>query len=441
MITSSYSKKIFCHFHDKNEHTSLFKNLEDLTIFLTTGNKNYVYFEEETLLEHKNKFDRCYESGKYNIQKYITDNEENEIEYSHDEYSWNMDILNEKNFTLDNNEYKVKKGEDGEDVDVYVFDSIIDNNHESLKNKVKTYTIFGNESFVETVGHGTHVANTVAGKYYGIAKNINLHSVKVCEDEACPYVLESLVWFLQEIAPKCKRCVINISLGGPKFQIVDSVVYWPQTFEDFIINHISQYYNVIFVVAAGNEGLDITGFVGGYSCLNSPAGAKEVITVGAFNKNNEHSVFSSWGDCVDVYAPGEEVISAKIHSFNKYVKWAGTSMATPHVSGSIGVLWSNNLHLNSIDMKYKFLRYTLDADFENLDTTYFLNEGNRLYLQEEFEINNDNNDNIDGWKIVSIISILMCLCFICYFTCKKIYNILLKRRMTAHVELVEDDIL
>ena len=55
MISSSYSKKVYCHYHNNNQHKGLFEELEDLTIFLTNGNKNYVYFEEETLSEHKDK--------------------------------------------------------------------------------------------------------------------------------------------------------------------------------------------------------------------------------------------------------------------------------------------------------------------------------------------------------------------------------------------------
>jgi serine protease len=299
-----------------------------------------------------------------------------DVEYGRYEYAWNLDLLNEKHMTFDLNEYHVEKGLKGDEVDVYVFDTGIDHHHEDLKGKVKGhYNFVPRESKRDYIGHGTHVAGTIAGKYYGIAKNVNLYSVKVCSKYDGCNIKEALLWFYNKIAPNGRKNIISMSLGGNKLRRERHA-----SFGGYIINKMYREYNVITVLAAGNEGK--------YGCYTTPGGTKEAITVGSMNEKNEISKFSNWGDCVDVYAPGEKIISAKANTGNKYMKLQGTSMATPHVTGALAVLWSNNPQMDAYELKRMFFKNNVVEDYSfNTIVNSLINKINiagRLFLQQIF---------------------------------------------------------
>ena len=91
----------------------------------------------------------------------------------------------------------------------------------------------------------------------------------------------------------------------------------------------------LIFVAAGNQAVD--------ACSMCPANSDHVIAVGAVNKNGYYSTFSNYGPCVDIFAPGEDIISADSTDPKAYVSLTGTSMACPHVSASAAVAWSGLL--------------------------------------------------------------------------------------------------
>jgi len=172
-------------------------------------------------------------------------------------------------------------------------------------------------------GHGTHCAGTAAGGSYGVAPKATVEAVKVLGDDGSG----SWSWSysaLDYLATSSTRpAVASMSLGGRGTQ---------QGMKDAVDAAVRA--GVTVVVAAGNENSDACGF--------SPAFIPNAITVGSTTSTNGRSYFSNYGACVDIWAPGSDVLSAGISSDRSTATLSGTSMACPHVSGAAAILLSNN---------------------------------------------------------------------------------------------------
>ncbi|KXN86834.1 Subtilisin-like serine protease pepC [Leucoagaricus sp. SymC.cos] len=172
-------------------------------------------------------------------------------------------------------------------------------------------------------GHGTHCSGTAAGSQFGVAKSANLIAVKVLSDAGSGAVSDivSGLSFVQSSARSSGRpSVASMSLGGGASTALDSAV---ASLTGSGV-HLS--------VAAGNDGADAGN--------TSPARAPSANTVGATTIADARASFSNFGSVVDVFAPGQNVISAWIGSTTATNNISGTSMATPHVAGLIAYLIS-----------------------------------------------------------------------------------------------------
>ncbi len=171
-------------------------------------------------------------------------------------------------------------------------------------------------------GHGTHVAGTVGGSQWGVAKGVTLHAVRVL---GCGGVgsgsatIDGIEWVIENHR---KPAVINMSLGGGASQATDDAV------------QAAVKTGITVVVAAGNDDED--------ACASSPSRAPAAITVGSTDRDDSRSSFSNWGDCVDLFAPGGRIESADYTSDTGSQTLSGTSMASPHVAGAAALYLQGN---------------------------------------------------------------------------------------------------
>ncbi len=219
--------------------------------------------------------------------------------------------------------YMYTSGDRGRGVDIYVIDSGIQVNHSEFENRaIWGYT---SESFrdgegdADLDGHGTFVASLAAGKTVGVAKEAAVIAVKTLGTDGglVSDFLEGLEWVLNrtEAEQKLDQSVINLSLGAAG----DIPVL-----NDAVAEAAGQ--GVVVIVAAGNSGAD--------ACEYSPARVTAAITVGSTNSSDELAIFSNYGDCVDILAPGYDVLGASIGDPG-YTIGSGTSFSAPYVAGAV----------------------------------------------------------------------------------------------------------
>lgn len=165
-------------------------------------------------------------------------------------------------------------------------------------------------------GHGTHVAGTIGGSTYGVAKAVTLHGVRVLDCAGSGSWLDVIAGMEWVYDNAVLPAVANMSLGGGAVTSVDQAAANLAT-------------RVTVVVAAGNSNRD--------ACLGSPARASKtsnVISVGATTSTDARASYSNYGDCVQLYAPGSSIQSAGISGPTSTATMSGTSMASPHAAGA-----------------------------------------------------------------------------------------------------------
>jgi subtilisin family serine protease len=208
----------------------------------------------------------------------------------------------------------------GAGVHAYVIDTGLNVTHNEFTGRVGAGADFIGGGVNDCNGHGTHVAGTLGGTTYGIAKAVTIHPVRVfgCSGGS-PWstIIAGMNWVAaNHVAP----AVVNMSLGGGG-----------NTSADAAAANLVTAHGLTVVVAAGNSNADACGF--------SPARQPLMITVGATDANDARSIWpfgqaSNWGTCLDWFAPGTAITSAWIGSNTATNTINGTSMAAPHVAGA-----------------------------------------------------------------------------------------------------------
>lgn len=196
---------------------------------------------------------------------------------------------------------------------VYVVDSGIQTSHTEFEGRaVWGANLVTGSPDVDENGHGTHVAGTVGGKTFGVARKAKLVAVKVLKaDGSGSYsgIIAGIQWAVSNATAQgiAKKSVINMSVGGPFSVALNAAVKQATDV------------GMTFVVAAGNSDVDATAF--------SPASAPSAITVGASDGADQRAWFSNYGLSVDIFAPGVTILSSVIGSSNiGTAYYTGTSM-------------------------------------------------------------------------------------------------------------------
>ncbi|WNV90528.1 S8 family peptidase [Umezawaea sp. Da 62-37] len=240
---------------------------------------------------------------------------------------WNLDRIDQRALPLDR---KYTYDNTASNVTAYVIDTGIRKSHSEFEGRASSgYDFVDNDSdATDCNGHGTHVAGTVAGKTYGVAKKARIVSLRVlgCDGTGSfEGIISAIDWVTSN---GVKPGVVNMSLGGNGSNA---------TMENAVRRSIAAGFT--YALAGGNNGQDACGF--------TPARTPEAITVGAVDQAGKRSVWNSsassnYGTCLDIWAPGTAIRSASYSSDTGYTEMGGTSMASPHVAGAAALYLGAN---------------------------------------------------------------------------------------------------
>jgi subtilisin family serine protease len=240
--------------------------------------------------------------------------------------TWGLDRIDQRNRPLTNS-YTYNNS--GAGVTAYIIDTGIRVTHSDLGGRASAgydaVTAGGNAN--DCNGHGTHVAGTVGGSTYGVAKSVQLVAVRVlnCQGSGTTaQVVAGIDWVTGHHATPA---VANMSLGGSASTAIDTAVR----------NSIAS--GVSYAIAAGNG---LFGIFAQNACSTSPARVTEAMTVSATDSSDRKPSWANVGTCVDWFAPGINVTSDWNSSDTATNTISGTSMATPHTTGVAALYLQSN---------------------------------------------------------------------------------------------------
>jgi subtilisin family serine protease len=264
--------------------------------------------------------------------------------------AWGLDRIDQREAAL-NDRYNYSY--DGTGVTAYVFDSGINSAHEEFVGRVELgYTAISDGYGAEDcAGHGSHTASLIGGKTYGVAKNVRLVSVRVlnCSNSnpSSASLYPAIDWMVEHHQSGVPA-VVNMSVGMSK----------STAFNDAVRKLIAD--GMIVVVAAGNQNRD--------ACLYSPASETSAISVGATDKTELRASYSNFGTCVDIFAPGSDLVGAWVGPSNTYRSSSGTSNAAPIVSGIVATMLQKNPNLTQQEVQQMLTATATSGALFNIGT-------------------------------------------------------------------------
>ncbi|MGW9074828.1 S8 family peptidase [Streptomyces yangpuensis] len=236
--------------------------------------------------------------------------------------SWGLDRIDQRALPL--NQSYTYPDKAGEGVTAYIIDTGVRITHQDFGGRASYgFDAIDNDNTAQDGhGHGTHVAGTVAGGAYGVAKKAKIVGVRVLDNNGSgttAQVVAGIDWVTRNAV---KPAVANMSLGGGADSALDTAVR----------NSIAS--GITYGVAAGNESTNAS--------TKSPARVAEAITVGATTNTDAKASYSNYGSVLDLFAPGSSITSAWATGDSATNTISGTSMATPHVVGAAALHLSQN---------------------------------------------------------------------------------------------------
>ena len=293
-----------------------------------------------------------------------------------DTLPWHLDRLDQANLPLDLMYGPIG---DGSGADIYILDSGINYDHEEFEYRAKyggydpvdEYSLqfesdHQRQNGRDCHGHGTHVASLSGGKTFGSAKGVHIYSIRVlnCGNSAPWSVVLDGLDYVMRTAPNSKRpSIISMSLSGDFHRAVN----------DALIHVVARGIHVVTV--AGNGKAD--------ACTRSPASSAVALTVGGTRDGDGLYTLGSgtnYGECVDVFAPGERIVAADMDCNNCSKELSGTSMAAPLVSGLAAIYLTRQPLLTPAELKQKFIDESLKnkLNYNGIPQEYWSKTANRL---------------------------------------------------------------
>lgn len=264
--------------------------------------------------------------------------------------TWGLDRIDQRTLPL-NGAYEYDSS--GLGVTAYVVDTGLFANHDEFNGRV----LAGFDGIGDGRGtgdcnsHGTHVSGTIAGTNYGVAKNTRIVPVRVLncggQEGSSSLIVQGLSWIISHHQSNPGPAVVNMSL-----------VLYPSAAVDAAVQAVIDS-GITVVAASGNNGT----IGAGNSCLWSPARVPAVITVNASDASDNDATFSNYGSCSDLYAPGVSIRSAGTASTTEITQKSGTSMATPHVTGAVARILSEDPSLSPAQVSTRLLSMATNIDF------------------------------------------------------------------------------
>jgi subtilisin family serine protease len=262
---------------------------------------------------------------------------------------WNLDRVDQRSMPLNTN---YDYSQNGTGAHVYILDTGIRTSHQEFGGRasVSLDVIGDGQNGQDCNGHGTHVAGIVGGATYGAAKNVSLHSVRVLPCSGSGQIsdlISGIDWVREN---RVNPAVANISITAPGVS---------PSLETAITNAISS--GVVFTIAAGNSQWN--------ACDYTPARTPNAITVAATAEADERALYSNYGPCVDLFAPGNAVLSSSNGSDSATRVLSGTSMSAPLVAGIAAIYRAGNPSASASTVAQAINAATTAGVVTNIDGT------------------------------------------------------------------------